>query len=294
MKNAKNRQKGRKVNNLPSRNSSKGLPELGKGQESKPLMLDSGKNSESGASPVSLGISGQSRSGKSAFLYYLLSSLEQTDKVLISGIDPTGILLTPISEMYQRTGKKSPFALGTNADDFVLALERTVNLMLTRIELLTAHKKDKFSHFSSKFPMIYFVVEELGSVMEILKNDDLVQGRKAGERKADKFKALLFMLISQGAKVGCVGILCSQQMRADLLPSETRSNLQVKICLRQDHPDSVRMMAPWASSDQVDWIMSQSVGHALVATPDFQGIGKLHWMSYQAYLEQLGSLGACP
>ena len=254
-------------------------------------MLDSSKNSESGLNPVSLGISGQSRSGKSAFLYHLLSSLEQTGRVLVSGIDPTGILLTPISEMYQNIGKKSPFALGVNAENFVLALERAVNLMLTRIELLTASKKDKFSHFSAKFPMIYFVVEELGSVMEILKNDDAVQGRKAGERKVDRFRSLLFMLISQGAKVGCVAVLCAQQMRTDLLPSETRSNLQAKICLRQDHPDSIKMMAPWASPEQVDWLMAQSAGYALVATPDFQGIGQLHYLSYQDYLEQLEQLG---
>lgn len=154
---------------------------------------------------VHTAVQGVTRSGKSALMYGILSGLSYRDDVLICGIDPTGVLLSPFT-----SGRGAAWIHnGTKDMEHAAAvLENIVDAMDSRIATLNLCRIDKLDQFTSKMPLITVVLEEYPGLISTAKSDDDASGRRTGNRLRPKIERSVGRLLKEGAKVGtCVIVL---------------------------------------------------------------------------------------
>lgn len=239
------------------------------------------------SAPASVAIAGMTRSGKSAATYSFLSRLAAcAPRVKISAVDITSVLARPLVE-HEAGGA---FCLGT-ADPAaaVAVVEGVRDEMRARVAGLWDLKTDKITTFTSDYPLIMLVVEELPGTVEMLQDDDAAQGRKAGERLAPKFIAALRVILAEGLKVGVCVLVLAQRLDASVISGPARSNLSIKIGLRVDDTSGAQMLFPGIAVDEAEQLAVAAPGRGLITAPGYRMERvALDYLDYPGYLERLG------
>ncbi|QPK83362.1 hypothetical protein G7Y29_00580 [Corynebacterium qintianiae] len=238
--------------------------------------------------PTHIAIQGMTRSGKSATTYYFLSELAGHRGVEIHFLDITTLLAAPFNEV----GASGLSATGTrDADQYLTVLETLLKRMNSRIDELSALKRDKIQSFSPAYPLQVVVIEELPSLVCWLEDEDKVSGRKPAERNTPRFISMLRQLLAQGLKVGVMCLLIAQRFDAAVISGPARSNLGLRICLRVDDRDAVAMLFSDATSNHVDAIVSAPPGCGFLSSPT-QRLAKVR-LNYREYADYRSRVEAC-
>lgn len=242
------------------------------------------------ADPWHWAVQGQSRSGKSVLTYAALAPIASRSDVVVTGVDPTGILLGPWGS------HPCPVMRACGSDDMARASEALANVcteMDRRIAVLVETGKDKFSDFTEELPLLIVVLEEYPGTLSLAASEDVAKARKPAERVEPQIQRSFTRLVQEGAKVGIRVLLVAQRMDASLVSGAARSNLGTRFTMRVDNADAVRMLHPSASPDDVASVLASAPGLGVVEMP---GVGllkfKADFLSYELYAEavQVGGL----
>lgn len=215
------------------------------------------------ASPWHIAIQGMTRSGKSVFCYGFLGGLAAFSNVVVTGVDPTGILLNP----WSCAPGGNLRCLGTIDMGFAAAtLGRIEGLMDERIAQLLEHDLDKLEIFSPELPLLVVVLEEYPGTLSAAASADA-----GGERGAAKIKPAIVRsvrrLVQEGAKVGIRVVILAQRMDAEIVGGAERSNLGYRFSMRVDNSDAIRMLHPHCPPDLAVTVPGFAPGVMLVDRP---------------------------
>lgn len=209
-------------------------------------------------------VQGATRSGKSAAMYVLLGSLAKrmrSGDVVVGGVDSTGLLLGPFAKA---RGEEFRSIGGRDLDQHVEAVTRTVEEMDHRIARLLEEGVDKLSP-GEEAPLLLFVCEEYPSLLATLATTDAAL--KPTERRLPRVRAGVQRLVQEGAKVGVCVVMIAQRFEASVVDGAVRSNLGVRVSLRVDNADTVRMLHPDATAEVVERVRRFKPGEALIEQP---------------------------
>ena len=209
-------------------------------------------------------VQGATRSGKSVLCYGYLSALAYRRDVLVCGIDPTGILLTPFGE-----GRGGNW-IATSAKDgehVARVLEAITDHMDTRISDLVASGRDKIAAYNQCTPAVVVVLEEYPGLLVQLAKDDEANGRRAKDRLAPQVERSVGRIVKEGAKVGVTVMVLAQRMSAKAIETDDRSNIPVRITMRVDNGDAVAMLHDGIDRTGVDMVRQFPPGRGLIEAP---------------------------
>nr|WP_192960120.1 hypothetical protein [Rhodococcus erythropolis] len=207
---------------------------------------------------------GKTRSGKSQATYNVLAQAAANAAVRVVGSDPTHVLLEP----FKHRGVSEPYVVsGLNAQATVDMLGWVKRESDRRIDQMWPLRTDKFSEFGASFPLILVVLEEFPGILEGAADEDAALGRKPAERLAPRISAYVRQIAAQSAKAGIRLLLLSQRAEASIIGGNARSNFGVKMTLRVDEPESVRMLHPSASPEDCALVETFKPGTCLFEKP---------------------------
>lgn len=231
--------------------------QVGRTESSAPVVLNP-------CSAMHIAIQGATRSGKSALCYGYLGAIAHRPDVLVCGVDPTGILLTPF-----KGGRGGVWVATTGSDGERVAavLDSITSHMDQRIADLVASGKDKISDFDAGLPAVVVVLEEYPGLLAQLGKDDEANGRKTGQRVAPQVERSVGRIIKEGAKVGVTVLLLAQRMSARAIDTDDRSNLPIRVTLRVDNGDAVAMLHDGVDRSGMDEVRQFPPGRGLVEAP---------------------------
>lgn len=193
-------------------------------------------------------IQGKTRSGKSQCTYNLLAQAGSNPAVRVVGVDPTSVLLAPF--VHRRPAEPN-IELGLNDFDKVLRVLQFVKAESDRrIECFWDRRIDKISLFSPALPLILLVLEEFPGIIEGAQDFDATNGLKPADRYALRITSLVRQIAAQSAKAGIRMLLLAQRAEASIVGGNARSNFAVKMTLRVDEPESVKMLHPNATPEE--------------------------------------------
>lgn len=190
---------------------------------------------------------GKTRSGKSQATYNFLAQCAANPCVRVVGSDPTSVLLAPF--VHREHGEKR-IHLGTDNQSGTVEVLRWVKAESDRrIEAMWDRRIDKYEQFSPAFPMIVCVLEEFPGIIEAAQDEDAAEARKPVDRIGPRVQSLVRQIAAQSAKAGIRLLLLAQRAEANIVGGAARSNFAVKMSLRLDEPESLRMLHPTASPE---------------------------------------------
>jgi hypothetical protein len=222
-------------------------------------------------------VQGQTRSGKSRFLYGLLSQVSDTSDVLICGSDITALVLRPF------LGSRHGHLIATGAGDIAAhadVLDELVTIMDDRIARIPADQ-DVYP-CGPNDPYLVTLLEELPG---LLRRAAQVDGRKNGPLHA-RIQSAYGRLLAEGAKAGFRLIIVMQRADATIIGGYERAQCPLRISFAVDDRAAVRMLHPAASDELADYHCSAPAGRALVSMPGLP-IGRFRspeMGSYQEYV----------
>lgn len=216
------------------------------------------------ADAAHIAMQGKTRSGKSQATYNILAQAAVNPSVRVVGSDPTHVLLEP----FKHRGVEEPMIVsGLDAAATVSMLSWVKNESDRRINQMWPLRIDKFGEFSPAFPLILVVLEEFPGILEGASDEDAAEGRKPAERLAPKISAYVRQIAAQSAKAGIRLLLLSQRAEAAVIGGNARSNFGVKLTLRVDEPESVRMLHPSATPEDCALVEIFKPGTGLFEKP---------------------------
>ena len=242
--------------------------------------LDNGQDLEINlADAVHTAVQGETRSGKSVFLYNILAQASKMPQVQIWGFDPNRVLLSPHAQL-----APDRFALGVKDSDqeqISKLCDDLTDLLDARLMLLDHLGLDKLSDFSPETPICAVVFEETPGLFHALAESD--RSKKTADRLEPKVRATLSRLLMEGAKVGFRLFVIAQRFDASVIGGAGRSQLARRITFRVDTNDAVTMLHPGTEPQDVKRIKAFPVGMCF-----FQLFGKCidaksDRMEYDAY-----------
>lgn len=225
-----------------------------------------------------MAVQGQTRSGKTGFTYNLLYQASERPDVLIAGCDPSGILLAP----FRNSGHAEWQALGTSdMQHHADVLEKIVVEMDRRIQSLAPRYMDKLESFTPDMPVILVILEEFPALL------------KAAVTADKKIAATISMnysrLLAEGAKAGIRLVLIIQRADASIIGGAERSNIGIRLSLRVDNGDAVRMLHDSPDPTVVERITGVQPGIAYIQSPTVGTAWiKVPWVgSYREWAPQI-------
>lgn len=201
------------------------------------------------ADPADLGhvaVQGATGSGKSAFLYALLSQLAVRDDVEITGVDPSGILLRPFPGAL--LGLSDPAAVEAHVSGLVADMDRRIAQIPYDRDALDVADGLRF-----------IVFEEYPGLLRYLDAADPKIGKRV--------RALVARLLAEGRKAGIRVILVAQRAEATVIGSTERGQCSTRVSFRVDNTDAVRLLHPDADPDTAAAHASAVPGVALLSSP---------------------------
>lgn len=227
--------------------------------------------------PVHVAFQGMTRSGKSVLTYVLLAGLAMRSDVVVTGCDPSGVLLRPWKE--GRGGEW--IALGTrDMERHALVLERLVAEMDKRIEWLAGSGVDKFETFDADLPVLVVILEEWPGLLSAAKATDSDLCKRI-ERAHGR-------LVKEGLKVGVRLVTLAQRMSARAMDTDDRSNYGLRATLRVDNGDSLRMLHDGSATPPFDEVRAWPAGVGIVEQP---GRPLMRWrvflLDYRGYIARV-------
>lgn len=239
------------------------------------------------SSPVHMALQGQTRSGKSVAAYGLISALcaatAATDCLDVYIIDPSKILGSPLS-----INPRARCVLGIDGENVMAVMNDLLARLDSRTDRLMKTGVDKLGEYTAEMPLTVLILEELPGIVEALQDEDLVRGRKTTERLAPRFISAVRRLLAEGLKTNLMVIALSQRFDASLLTGQARSNIGVRLCLRMDNADGVKMLLPGADEALEKFILAAGPGVGVIALPG--GVMKrvkTDYVTYAGYVENL-------
>lgn len=228
-------------------------------------------------------VQGQTRSGKSAWLYALLAQLVDRRGVRIAGVDPTGLLLRPFSTggrpaPLQAVGLADPARIVTVLDDLVAEMDRRVAEIDPRSDRVA---------LSWRLPLIVVVLEEWPGVLRLL---DQLDARGAGKAA----RAAVSRLLAEGHKAGLRVVMVCQRADAAVIGGAERANIGGRVTFRVDAAEAVKMLHPGAGLGLVHEITTAPPGVALLELPG-RSVGRVRspWIGgYGAFVDRIRAVGA--
>lgn len=205
---------------------------LGRGEDGADVVVDP-------ADAWHLAMQGATRSGKSALSYTLLGALAGRPEVLVCGVDPSGILLSPWEHGRGGAWVATGTADMTRAVD---ALGGVVAEMDRRITALVAAGMDKVEVFDAGCPLLLVVLEEYPGTLSAARSQDDAEGRTGADRIAPRIERYVGRLVKESAKVGIRLLVLAQRMSAKAVDTDDRSNFGLRVTLRVDNGDAVGML----------------------------------------------------
>lgn len=184
-----------------------------------------------------LAVQGQTRSGKTAFMYALLAQAAHYPRVLVAGADASGLLLRP----FTGTRHASWQALGlSDLGRVEEVLTHLVTEMDARIVGLPFDRDE--IDISDENPVVLVVLEEWPGVLRALES--------ATDTKASKrVRSLVGRLLAESHKVGFRVVVVAQRAEAGILGGAERAQLAGRLSFRTDNVDSVRLLHPDVPDD---------------------------------------------
>jgi hypothetical protein len=214
-------------------------------------------------SPVQLGhtvIQGQTRSGKSAFCYWLLSQMASAPDLIVAGSDPTGLLLRPfagtVHEPWQVLGMGDP-------DAHIKLLRDLVTEMDNRIATIPSRRDQIIP--DDTCPLIMVILEEYAGLLRAV--EDSGSGRKSA--RAGEVQRLVARLLSEGHKAAIRLVIILQRADAAVLGGFERGQCSVRISFRVDTADAVVMLHP-SGRAEAEQHATCPPGLALLSAPGVQ------------------------
>lgn len=205
---------------------------LGRGEDGSDVVVDP-------ADAWHLAMQGATRSGKSALSYTFLGALAGRPEVLVCGVDPSGILLSPWEHGRGGAWVATGTADMTRAVD---ALGGIVAEMDRRITALVAAGMDKVEVFDASCPLLLVVLEEYPGTLSAARSQDDTEGRTGADRIAPRIERYVGRLVKESAKVGIRLLVLAQRMSAKAVDTDDRSNFGLRVTLRVDNGDAVGML----------------------------------------------------
>lgn len=216
------------------------------------------------AEPYHWAIQGTTRSGKSNLVYCLLHEVLAFDNVVIAGCDPTGIIFGPMQAL---PGSELRAFGAREIRQSETVMVRLVDEMDARIERLLAQGRDKFEDFDSTSPLVVILMEEYSGLLAAAESLDVADGSRGAQRIAPALARMTQRLVQESAKVGFRVILLTQRAEASALGSALRANLSIRLSLRADNADAVRLLHPDAEPQAVARLLHASPGQGLIDRP---------------------------
>jgi len=233
-------------------------------------------------------IQGQSRSGKSTFVYRLLGSLAHYPELAVAGIDPSSLLLNPFNGAPHRNWRHLGAVDFHEASEVLYRI--TAEMDLRTAELLN-RDLDKLESYTTDQPLILVVMEEYPGTLAGAKSEDEVLARKPHERVAPQISRSVKRLVQEGAKVGVRVLLMAQRATAETLDGDTRSNCATRITMRVDNSAAVRLLHEDCPDELVVQCRQFEPGVGIIERPG-HGITRFRadLVDYQWYLEKVHSV----
>lgn len=198
-------------------------------------------------------VQGQTRSGKSTFLYALLAQVSQMRHLLVAGVDPSGITLRPFTgtrhEPWQACGLSSLDAIEKTLAELAAELDRRLEAMPRGRDVLPV---------GPDVPLILVVLEEWPATLRALDVADLKQGKRV--------RALVARLLAESHKVGFRVVLAVQRAEANIVGAAERAQCGGRLSFRVDSEDSIKLLHAGADDYAVGHINSPP-GIALMSWP---------------------------
>ena len=203
-------------------------------------------------------VQGTTRSGKSVFVYGLLAQLARRTDVLVTGVDPTGLVFRPFAGTrhadWQVSGLRDVAAVEK-------LLTRVVDEMDRRIGALPLHRDS--AELTDEQPAIVVVLEEWAGTLKVL---DAAKTR--GDDPGARVRALVSRLLAEGAKVGIKVLILVQRAEANVVGALERSLCTLRISFWVDSLDSVKLLHPGVDPAVADEHTTATPGIGLLTIPD--------------------------
>lgn len=227
-----------------------------------------------------IGLQGQTRSGKSALTYAILSQVVGSPSVELWGIDPNAVLLAPIAE-FGSDEDRARLVLGSrDLDAAVDLLERLVSQMEDRLQELLASGVDKFSVFDKEHPVKVLVLEEYAALMSALAAGD--GDLKPAERRKSKVEGMVARLTQEGAKAGIRVMLLTQRADAKTVGSNIRDQLVIRMTMRVGNVEGIKMFHEDLPEEQVEQVRDFPQGTMIFESPKGREIAKADYLAADA------------
>lgn len=198
---------------------------------------------------------GTTRTGKTTFLYSLLSQFAECPDVVVAGSDPSGILLRPWT--YRRDQHAGWQAVGmSNPVQHVEVLRRLVKLMDARIAGIP-EGADKVP-VSVSDPLMLVVLEEFPALVTSL--------RQESKKLYEEALGYYLRLLSESAKAGFRLLVVAQRADAEVLGGGyARSQISTRLSFALDSPDSLSLLHPSADRAVLGEHVEAPDGRALLS-----------------------------
>lgn len=198
-------------------------------------------------------VQGSSGFGKSTLLYAQLSALAPRPDVVVTGLDPSGLVFRPWDGL--PGGRWRVSGLGGGLADHTRVLGELCDEMDRRLELLPAGVDNLIT--SPELPAVVVVLEELSGFLRTLDVD---------RKLAATVRALLGRLFAEGRKVGLRMLAVIPRADATVLGAGIRDQCQLKISFAVE-PEGYRMAHPASAPISADEHAASAPGLAVVTAP---------------------------
>lgn len=206
---------------------------------------------------------GMTRSGKSSTCYTFLGALAHRADVLVTGVDPSGVLLGPWATSrgarWIATGTEDLTRAGAALSGLVVEMDR-------RIAALYAAGRDQLTDFDAATPVLVVVLEEWPGLLSAARSEDAAAGRSGAERFTPTLERCAGRLVKEGAKVGVRVHVLAQRMSAKAIDTDDRANFAHRSTLRVDTTEAIRMLHDGAENLARE-VREFAPGQALVEAP---------------------------
>ncbi|QJY46945.1 FtsK/SpoIIIE domain-containing protein [Pseudonocardia broussonetiae] len=174
-------------------------------------------------------VQGQTRSGKSTWLYALIVQLLRHLNVVVAGVDPSGITLRPFTgtahARWQASGLADPHAL----EAVLVALVADMDARLAAMPL----DRDILP-ISAEHPLVVTILDEYPALLRALDAADPKQGKRV--------RALVARLLAESHKVGHRMVIAAQRAEASIVGAAERAQCGGRLSFRVDSADSVKLL----------------------------------------------------
>lgn len=174
-------------------------------------------------------VQGQTRSGKSMWLYALLVQLLADPRVEVAGVDPSGITLRPFTGTHHAARQAVGLA-DLDAVEGVLA-----GLVADLDDRLAAMPADRdILPVGGRWPLRVVVLEEWPALLRALDIADPKGGKRV--------RALVARLLAESHKVGHRVVIAAQRAEATIVGGAERAQCAGRLSFRVDGLDSIKLL----------------------------------------------------